>query len=75
MNINTSRPESRSMAAINRCSIAFWNAMRVSWTTVARYSSIIVFYIGSDATEQTDEHLVVEQQRLGTHRPGWQERL
>ena len=37
------RPDRRSTAAMNFCCIAFWNALRVSWTIVVRCSSIIVF--------------------------------
>jgi hypothetical protein len=43
MNVNTMRPDRRSTAAMNLCCIAFWKALRVSWTTGMRCSSIIVF--------------------------------
>jgi hypothetical protein len=33
----------RSTSAMNVCGIAFWKTLRVSCTTVLRYSSIIVF--------------------------------
>lgn len=69
MNASAPRPDRRSMAAMNLCCMAFWKALRVSWTIVARCSSIIVFSMsGVDASEYARGQVASEQQCLRGHR-------
>ena len=69
MKASTSRPDRSSTAAMNLCCMAFWKALRVSWT-IGRALQLDhrLLDVGVDAAEHAGEQVVAEQQRLGRHR-------
>jgi hypothetical protein len=53
---------------MNLCCIAFWKALRVSWTIVLRWNlDHCLLDVGIDASEHADEQLVAEHQCFGGH--------
>ena len=54
---------------MNFCCMAVWKALRVSWTTVLRWISIIVFStLCVDAAEYAREEVAAKEQRFGGDR-------
>ena len=50
---------------MNLCCMAFWKALRVSWTVVPRCTSIIVFSTSVQTPAQdAGQQVVAEHQRL-----------
>ena len=69
MKASTPRPDRRSTAAMNLCCIAFWKALRVSWTIGgALQLDHRLLDVGVDAAEHAGEQVVAEHQGLGRHR-------